>query len=44
MEMRIEWMAGDADHSYIHQRLLPAIISFLDLSDEDFKHHLRQKS
>ena len=44
MGMGVEWKVGDSDRSYIHQRLLPAIISFLGLSDEDFKHDLHQKS
>ena len=44
MGMRVEWMVGDTDRSYFHQRLVPAIISFLGLSDEDFKPHLHQKS
>ena len=44
MGMRVEWIVGDSDRSYIDQRLLPAVISFLGLSDEDVKHHLHQKS
>ena len=44
MGMRVEWIVGDSDRSYIHQRLLPAIMSFLGLSDEDVKHDLHQKS
>ena len=44
MGIKVERMVDDTDRSYIHQRLIPAIISFLGLSDEDFKPHLHQKS
>ena len=44
MGMRAEWVVGDSDRSYIDQRLLPAVIRFLGLSDKDFMHHLYQKS
>ena len=38
---RVEWMICHSDYKYLHQRLLPAIINFLSLSDEDSCHHLQ---
>ena len=41
---RVEWMVCHSDRQYLHHSLLPAIIDFLSQSDENFYHHLHQKS
>ena len=41
---RVEWVICPSDRQYLHERLLPAIINFLVLSDECSYHHLHQKN
>ena len=41
---RVEWVVCPSDRQYLHERLLPAIINFLILSDERSYHHLHQKN
>ena len=39
-----EWMVCHSGRKYLFQRLLPAIINFLNLSDEDSNHHFHQNN